>query len=570
MESESQQIPSLVPDVDVYSLPLDTTEGFVLSCVDGALSVEDISFMSGISMDQLVRILDRLVELGAVRWSEPTHYPPSGLEKYESQVRDTPGRERKQSDRRPATRRREGHAPGPKPPPAAPHDRLSFTPSRRPGGGPTAGSRSRRGSGEQAMVSEDEIDLEPELKKKIYETHRRMEGQNYYELLGVSQKASRQLIRSAYFELSRTFHPDSVFGRRLGHYKPKMEAVFKRLTEAYDVLSRSKKRKEYDEYLAATVRARHLTAALEAEKGRSEPRDSERPTMESTPVDEPTESDAPVSEIHAAIVPPPATDEPEELPAGSLKPPRVPTERRIQMQKALRKRLDAVVGRTPPPRSSPIPTVPPPSDYPQLKRSAEGQNEQKEEKRSNAIRGLFRSLKEASEASGGANKLDLYIRQARQSEEDGDLLAAANSLRLALSIDPDNEQLKADHERINSTLAKTLTLEYEKRAAYEEKASKWEAAAASWCKVCEGRPDAPDPARRAAEALLKAGGDPRRAQKYAQKAVELEPDKAENLLLLARVFMAADMKLNAKRELEKAAKLDPANEMVKNLLQEVR
>ena len=568
MDTESQQIPALVPDVDIYSLPLDTIEGFVLSCVDGSLSVEDISFMSGIAIGQLVRILDRLVDLGAVRWSEPSQFPPSGPEEFPSEMGDTRGH--RHSDRWPVARPHSRPAANRESPSASAPNRLNLVPSGRPG----VAAGSRRSAPRQETVGEEEVDLDPERKKKIYETHSSMEEQNYYELLGVSPKASRQLIRSAYFELSRTFHPDSVFGRRLGHYKPKMEAVFKRLTEAYDVLSRSQRREEYDEYLAATVRTQNLTAALQEQQERPLPLDEDaRPTLETKPLDELLAADTSDSEKHVAIIPPPGADEPDGFPTGSLKAPPVPKERRILMQNTLRRRLDAVVKQTSIPHVSPIPTGPPPSGYPQVGRSSpniEIIDEQKQDKRSDAIRGLFRSLKEASRASGGVSKLEQYLRQARESEKAGDLLAAANSLRLALSVDPDNPQLRADHKRISTTLAKTLNHEYEKRARYEEKASKWESAAVSWCKVCEGRPEEAEPARRAAEALLKAGGDPRRAQKYAQKAAELEPNKVCHLLLLARVFVAADMKLNAKRELEKAAKLDPSNEMVKNLLLEVR
>ena len=58
------------------------------------------------------------------------------------------------------------------------------------------------------------------------------------------------------------------------------------------------------------------------------------------------------------------------------------------------------------------------------------------------------------------------------------------------------------------------------------------------------------------------------AQKYAQRAVDLEPESVLNLIILARVYLAVGMKPNAKTGLEKAAKLDPSDEMVKNLLRE--
>ena len=58
-------------------------------------------------------------------------------------------------------------------------------------------------------------------------------------------------LGSPAFRLSKQFHPDTLFGKRLGSYKQKMEAVFKRLTDAYDVLGKKKRRAKYDEYLEA-------------------------------------------------------------------------------------------------------------------------------------------------------------------------------------------------------------------------------------------------------------------------------------------------------------------------------
>ena len=80
----------------------------------------------------------------------------------------------------------------------------------------------------------------------------------------------------------------------------------------------------------------------------------------------------------------------------------------------------------------------------------------------------------------------------------------------------------------------------------------------------------PVAARRAAQAMLKASADLHRAQSYAQKAVLLDGKNVENLTVLARVYLAAGLKLNAIRELEKAAQLAPKDEMVNNLLREVR
>lgn len=64
--------------------------------------------------------------------------------------------------------------------------------------------------------------------------------QDYYELLGVSRKAGQDDIRKAYRRLARKHHPDLNPGDKSA------EERFKKIQEAYDVLSDPKKRQMYD------------------------------------------------------------------------------------------------------------------------------------------------------------------------------------------------------------------------------------------------------------------------------------------------------------------------------------
>src|SRR4051794_12026792 len=64
---------------------------------------------------------------------------------------------------------------------------------------------------------------------------------DYYAALGVPQDADAAAIKKAYRQLARDLHPDKNPGNA------DAEARFKDVSEAYDVLSDTKRRGEYDE-----------------------------------------------------------------------------------------------------------------------------------------------------------------------------------------------------------------------------------------------------------------------------------------------------------------------------------
>src|SRR5437588_10739902 len=64
---------------------------------------------------------------------------------------------------------------------------------------------------------------------------------DYYKVLGVPKDATEAEIKKAYRKLARENHPDANKG------DPKAEERFKEISEAADVLSDPKRRKEYDE-----------------------------------------------------------------------------------------------------------------------------------------------------------------------------------------------------------------------------------------------------------------------------------------------------------------------------------
>lgn len=72
-----------------------------------------------------------------------------------------------------------------------------------------------------------------------------MSKKDFYQILGVTRSSSEEEIKKAYRKLAMTHHPDKNPGNK------KAEEKFKEISEAYDVLSDPKKKKNYDQFGSA-------------------------------------------------------------------------------------------------------------------------------------------------------------------------------------------------------------------------------------------------------------------------------------------------------------------------------
>jgi curved DNA-binding protein CbpA len=99
---------------------------------------------------------------------------------------------------------------------------------------------------EPSAPSGDEIALSAEERARIDQWAARIKVEDHYRLLGVPRDAEQAEVKSAYYRLGPKFHPDKFFGRELGPYKQKVEAVFAALTAAHDTLRYRKRRDAYD------------------------------------------------------------------------------------------------------------------------------------------------------------------------------------------------------------------------------------------------------------------------------------------------------------------------------------
>lgn len=194
------------------SLPLSSTEGYLFSRLDGMLTVDELCATVGLELDEVSRIVNKLVELNVVDVIEMS---------------------------------------------AADDDE------------PTVKGQlleeiiGNTGAAVPAADIPDELSLEV---RQLLNTMRiRVQNANYYEMLGIPPTSSRGSIRKAYFDLSKKLHPDSYFGKNLGKYRLIMEDVFGKVTEAYETLSRKDRRVKYDEYIADQIRAWDMERRLRGE-----------------------------------------------------------------------------------------------------------------------------------------------------------------------------------------------------------------------------------------------------------------------------------------------------------------
>ncbi len=93
------------------------------------------------------------------------------------------------------------------------------------------------------------LDLDVETQRRILEMESRL-GCGYAEILGVTPDAEGKAIKKAYRSLSRDFHPDRYFRKEIGDYKPRLEAIFKKVLEAYELLSDPATRAEVQKAMA--------------------------------------------------------------------------------------------------------------------------------------------------------------------------------------------------------------------------------------------------------------------------------------------------------------------------------
>jgi curved DNA-binding protein CbpA len=386
-----------------------------------------------------------------------------------------------------------------------------------------------------------EIDLEPALRDRIDAAFKSLDELDHYALLGVTREADRKAVKSAYYDAASAFHPDRYFRKRLGPFKPKMEAIFSRVTLAHDVLTDRDTRLEYDAYLRDRLTSRGIEDLLR--EGIAEIAAAEAAVEEAASSND--FNDPPEPPPPPPVAPPPTSS--GQMRAVTPLSPAATQARRDMLARRL------LGGRATTTRSSPTVPAARPAQSSGVDAAVESLRRRYEQRVQQAR--SYQASKYAETASSAVAK--------------GDFVAAANAYRVAVGMAPGDLELKTKYELAQKKSDEMLSESYTRQAGYEEKMGNFAAAALSWTKVTNARPNEAECHGRAAAAMLKASGDLHLAARFAQRAVAIDPESIVYRVTLANVYIAAGLSLNARRELEAAAQLAPADDTIRSLLKKV-
>jgi len=185
------RVPRLAPGCDPTVLSLSPAEGYLLSRIDGMTSCKTLQQIGGLPVEEVDRYIDGWVKQGVILFDDDPASPAH-------------------------------HGPGAVP-----------------------------GADSFSSQIDPSLDLTVAIQRKVLEFETGLD-RPYHEILGVAVDADVKAIKKAYFALSKQFHPDRYFRRNLGPFAERLERCFKKILEAYELLSDPATRAEVQRELAAS------------------------------------------------------------------------------------------------------------------------------------------------------------------------------------------------------------------------------------------------------------------------------------------------------------------------------
>ncbi|MCK6552227.1 tetratricopeptide repeat protein [Myxococcota bacterium] len=207
--------PKLRQGIDLTKLGLSLEEGFLLSRVDGLTTLQDLANIVGKPRADVEATLGRLAKAGVLFIDGTTE-------------------EREAA--RPAA-------------PTADTGDLDYGDHIFP-----------------AALMNEACDLDVAERKRIIWFHEHLDTWTHYEILQAKRKDDAKGIKVAYFQRSKEWHPDRFRRPRLGSFKRMIDDIYKRVKEAYDVLSDEKQRAVYDETIVFMPEADEIAEMLDKQR----------------------------------------------------------------------------------------------------------------------------------------------------------------------------------------------------------------------------------------------------------------------------------------------------------------
>jgi curved DNA-binding protein CbpA len=225
--ADEESVMRIASGCDPTSLSLTPAEGFLLSRIDGRTSRGVLLRIGALAPGEIDRCLERWLKQGVLELVQP----------------GTPAA---------------GRAPAP-PPKSAPAAAAAAPPAAAPAPAPAAPA----GGGLPAVDASLEIDVEVQRELLAFAAGL---SRPYHEILGVARDADARALKKAYFSLSKRLHPDRYFRRKLGPFAALVETCFKKLLEAYELLSDPQTRAEVEARAPAAAAAAGRSPALDVRR----------------------------------------------------------------------------------------------------------------------------------------------------------------------------------------------------------------------------------------------------------------------------------------------------------------
>jgi len=214
------------PLLRFQKLTLSPADGFVLSRVDGVTSAREVVQMIPLPAEQTQKSLLGLLSTGVVEYA--------GVRRpRDASAPAAPAAPVSPPPTAPAAA--SPSPPAPPPPPPVP-------PTPPPGAPPPKAAQAPAAPAGPAATD----DKAAERRREILEAWEGLKALNHFEVLGLARSVGEAEVKEAYFRLAKRFHPDVHHGTSLGDLRDKLEAVFIRLGEAYEVLRDPRKRGDYE------------------------------------------------------------------------------------------------------------------------------------------------------------------------------------------------------------------------------------------------------------------------------------------------------------------------------------